>query len=123
MEFKLYRCEHCGNIAYKVVDTGVPLVCCGEEMSEMKANTGAGAPEKHVPVLQKNGKDVTVTVASVQHPMEEKHYIPIIAAVNEDTAVIRTPKPGDEPVLHTVLDGKVTAYEWCNLHGFYSAGE
>jgi len=119
MEFRLYKCSHCGNIAFKVVDSGVPMVCCGEKMGEMKANVTDGAVEKHVPVLTQNGKDVSVVVGSVMHPMQEEHYIPIIAAVNENTAVIKCPKPGEEPVLNTQLEGKVTAYEWCNLHGFW----
>ncbi|MPM48549.1 hypothetical protein SDC9_95274 [bioreactor metagenome] len=29
------------------------------------------------------------------------------------------PKPGDKPVLSTTLEGKVTAYELCNLHGYW----
>ncbi len=119
MELKLYKCSHCGNIAYKPYDSGVPLVCCGEKMEQMKANVTDGAVEKHVPVVTQNGKDVTVVVGSVMHPMVEEHYIPIIAATNEDTVVFKLPKPGQEPVLNTSLEGKVTAYEWCNLHGFW----
>jgi len=119
MEFKLYRCEHCGNIIFKAYDSGVSVVCCGDEMVEMKANVTDGAVEKHVPVVEKNGNEVKVTVGSVLHPMVEEHYIPIIAAVSEDMAVFKLPKPGQEPILKTTLEGKVTAYEWCNLHGFW----
>ena len=119
MELKLYKCEHCGNIIFKAYDSGVPVVCCGEKMGEMKANVTDGAVEKHVPVVTKNGNEVTVTVGSVIHPMVEEHYIPIIAATNEDTVVFKLPKAGQEPVLTTTLEGKVTAYEWCNLHGLW----
>ena len=119
MELKLYKCEHCGNIIFKAYDSGVPVVCCGEKMGEMKANVTDGAVEKHVPVVTKNGNEVTVTVGSVIHPMVEEHYIPIIAATNENTVVFKLPKPGQEPVLTTTLEGKVTAYEWCNLHGLW----
>lgn len=119
MDFKLYRCSHCGNIIYKVYDTKVPVVCCGEKMEEMKAGTTDGAREKHVPVVTREGNEVTVQVGSVLHPMVEEHYIPIIAAVAEDTVVFKLPKPGQDPILKTTLEGKVTAYEWCNLHGFW----
>ena len=34
MEQKFYICKHCGNIIAKVKDTGVPVICCGEPMSE-----------------------------------------------------------------------------------------
>jgi len=119
MDFKLYRCEHCGNIIFKAYDSGVPVVCCGEKMGELKANVTDGAVEKHVPVVEKAGNEVTVTVGSVLHPMVEEHYIPIIAAVNEDMAVFKLPKPGQDPIMKTTLEGKVTAYEFCNLHGFW----
>ena len=119
MEFKLYRCSHCGNIIYKVYDTKVPVICCGEKMEEMKAGTTDGAREKHVPVVTREGNEVTVQVGSVLHPMLEEHYIPIIAAVNEDTVVFKLPKPGQDPILKTTLEGNVTAYEWCNLHGLW----
>ena len=119
MEFQLYQCAHCGNIAYKIYDSGVSLVCCGEQMGAMNANTTDGAREKHVPVVTRDGAKVTVAVGSVPHPMLEEHYIPIIAAVGEDTVVIKKPKPGDAPVLETTLEGKVTAYEWCNVHGYW----
>lgn len=119
MELKLYRCTHCGNIAFKPYDSGVPLVCCGDKMEQMKTNVTDGAVEKHVPIVTQNGRDVTVTVGSVIHPMLEEHYIPIIAATSGETIVFKLPKPGQEPILKTCLDGKVTAYEWCNLHGFW----
>ena len=34
MEQKFYICKHCGNIIAKVKDTGVPVICCGEPMSD-----------------------------------------------------------------------------------------
>lgn len=121
MELTLYKCNHCGNIIYKAFDSGVPVVCCGEKMEAMKANSTDAAVEKHVPVIAKNGNEVTVSVGSVIHPMLEEHFIPIIAVANADTVVFKHPKPGQEPVLKTMLEGDVKAYEWCNLHGFWTA--
>lgn len=127
MELKLYRCAHCGNVVFKVVDKGVPVFCCGEAMAELTPNTTDGALEKHVPVVEKkehgSGYSVDVKVGSVAHPMLQEHYLPIIAAVTDDTVTMRFPKPGDEPVLHTFSKGgDVTAYELCNLHGFWKSG-
>ena len=53
--------------------------------------------------------------------MLPEHYIPLIAAVTEDTVVMKFPKPGDKPELRTFQygEGKLTAYELCNLHGFW----
>ena len=47
---KLYKCEICGNIIEKVIDKGVPVMCCGKPMVELTANTSDGALEKHVPL-------------------------------------------------------------------------
>ncbi len=124
MEFKLYRCAHCGNVALKVVDKGVPLVCCGEKMEEWVPNTTDAAQEKHVPVVERtphgSGETVTVKVGSVTHPMLSEHSITMIAAVTGDTVTLRFPKPGDAPELRTFSKGgSVEAYEICNLHGFW----
>ena len=35
MDQKFYICKRCGNIIAKVKDVGVPVVCCGEPMSEI----------------------------------------------------------------------------------------
>ena len=124
MEFKLYRCAHCGNVIWKVVDKGVPVICCGEPMGELKPNTTDGALEKHVPAVERKphgtGSMVTVKVGEVPHPMLPEHYITLIAAVDGDTVTLRFPKPGDEPTLRTFTNAeKVEAYEICNLHGYW----
>ena len=70
---KFYVCEHCGNIVEKVVDKGVPVVCCGEKMKELVAGSVDAAAEKHVPAVVCVGDKVTVTVGDVEHPMVEEH--------------------------------------------------
>ena len=52
MEVKYYVCKHCGNIIEKVKDKGVPIMCCGEAMHELKAGVTDAAVEKHVPGWQ-----------------------------------------------------------------------
>ena len=75
---KFYICNHCKNIIIKVKDSGVPVVCCGEKMSEIVANTTDAAFEKHVPAVTVDGSKVTVSVGSVAHPMIPEHYIQFI---------------------------------------------
>lgn len=123
MELKLYVCRHCGNVIWKVVDKGVPVTCCGEKMEELVPGTTDAAREKHVPDIKREGDTVKITVGSVVHPMLEEHYISMIAAVSGDTATVRFPKPGDEPTLTVESREPVTAYEICNLHGFWKGQE
>ena len=75
MEQKFYICKHCGNIIAKVKDTGVPVICCGEPMSEIIPGTTDAAVEKHVPVWTVENGIVHVKVGSVEHPMLPEHYI------------------------------------------------
>ena len=58
MTTKFYRCRHCGNVIIKFVDSGVPVVCCGEQMEELIPNTVDASNEKHVPVVKmaENGR-------------------------------------------------------------------
>ena len=81
MDVKFYKCMHCGNIAVKVFDAGVPLVCCGEKMVELVAGSQDAALEKHVPAVEVEGNKVVVNVGSVDHPMLEEHWIQFIRLV------------------------------------------
>ena len=51
MEVKYYVCNHCGNIIEMLKDQGVPVMCCGEAMHELKAGVTDAAVEKHVPCI------------------------------------------------------------------------
>ena len=42
MEQKFYICKHCGNIIVKIKDSSVPVVCCGEPMSEIVPGVTGG---------------------------------------------------------------------------------
>ena len=48
---RFYICKHCGNIIGMIHCSGVPVVCCGEKMTELVANTTDAAQEKHVPQI------------------------------------------------------------------------
>ena len=49
MEQRFYICEHCGNIIAMVKDSGVPVMCCAQKMTEIIPGTSDGAVEKHLP--------------------------------------------------------------------------
>ena len=72
---RFFICKHCKNVITLIQDSEVPVSCCGENMSELIAGSTDAAQEKHVPVVEINGSEVTVSVGSVAHPMEEKHWI------------------------------------------------
>ena len=59
VDIKFFRCDKCGNIVTKLVDSGAPLSCCGQPMTELVPNTVDAATEKHVPVIAVEGNVVT----------------------------------------------------------------
>ena len=122
MELKFYRCKHCGQIVAVVKATGVPIICCGEPMEEIVPGTTDAAVEKHVPVFEVNGNTVNVTVGSVEHPMQEEHYIEWIALKTNYGNQRKALKPGRKPQADfALLNGeKVEAvYAYCNLHSLW----
>lgn len=120
MTTKFYQCLHCGNVIEKVVDSGVPVVCCGEEMKELIPNTVEASGEKHLPVVKwLDEHTLQIEVGSVHHPMLPEHHIAFVY-VETDRGGIRI-NLTDKPVATVCVgDARPTAvYEYCNLHGLW----
>lgn len=121
-EVKFYRCNHCGNIVEKLIDSGVPVVCCGENMVELVPNTSDGAGEKHVPVVEVNGNEVIVRVGEVDHPMIPAHFIQWIYVQTNLGGMRKDLTPEVGPTASFKLaegESVVAVYEYCNLHGLW----
>ena len=97
MEQKFYICKHCGNIIAKVKDCGVPVMCCGEKMTEIIPNTTDAAVEKHVPVWTVENGIVHVKVSSVEHPMLPEHYIEWVSIHTKQGNQRKELHPGEKP--------------------------
>lgn len=121
MATKFYKCNHCGNVITKFVDSKVPVVCCGEKMQELVPNTVDASNEKHVPVVTKlEGEGCyKIEVGSVAHPMLPEHHIAFIYVETENggVRVDLTDKP--EAVVCLGAAKPVAVYEYCNLHGLW----
>ncbi len=119
-----YRCSVCGNVAVKLVDSTIPMVCCGKRMEEVTANTTDAAQEKHVPVVSQNGAVVSVKVGSVPHPMTEEHYIQFIVLKTNKMVQIKELLPNEAPeTVFTLNKGEKVeeVYAYCNLHSLWKA--
>lgn len=119
---EVYKCGVCGNIV-EIMHAGAgSLVCCGANMQLMSENTVDAATEKHVPVIEMGQGTITVKVGSVTHPMEDAHYIEWIELIADGQVYRQYLKPGEAPVAtFKVSASAVTAREYCNLHGHWSA--
>jgi len=122
VEMGIYKCGVCGNMVEVIFNGGGTLVCCGQEMILQKENTTDASKEKHVPVIEKTAKGYKVTVGSVAHPMEEKHYIMWIELLADGKAYRQFLKPGGAPSAEFCVEATtVSAREYCNLHGLWKA--
>ncbi len=121
-KLQIYKCEVCGNIVEMLHAGAGQMVCCGQPMKLFKENTTDAAKEKHVPVIEKTAAGFKVKVGSVAHPMEETHYIEWIEVIADGKAYRKFLNPGEAPEATFELKAeKVTAREYCNLHGLWKA--
>lgn len=104
-----------------VPNAAVPDTCKPFEL--LTPNTSEGAAEKHLPVVEIDGRHVTVKVGSIFHPMTEEHSIGWVCLVTKAGCTMRIClAPDCEPVAHFTLedgDSVKAAYAYCNLHGFW----
>ena len=120
---KFYICERCGNIAGKIHDSGVSMVCCGQRMTQLEPGTVEASHEKHIPVVKQEGSVITVTVGSVEHPMTEEHSIQWIYLETDKGGQRKSLIPGEAPTVTFALsdESPVAVYAYCNLHGLWMA--
>ena len=103
--FKDCTCGNCG------------IRCCGEEMKVLEPNTSDGAKEKHVPVYEIIDGRIC---ASVNHVMDEDHFIEWISIVTPEKEVTKYFKPGDElKVCAKYIENNTIIYSYCNKHGLW----
>jgi len=119
---QVYKCEICGNIV-EVLHSGVgELVCCGQPMKLLEEKTEDEGNEKHVPVIEKTESGVKVKIGSVDHPMEDNHYIEWIEIVADGKVYRQFLKSGNRPEAEFFVHaGEITAREHCNVHGLWKS--
>ena len=118
---ELYRCEICGNIVEVVNKGATALVCCGEPMIKLEAKTEDQGQEKHVPVVEETDSGIKVKVGSIEHPMEDKHYIKFIEILLKDRIIRKELKPGQAPEVKycAAKSDVIEVREFCSIHGLW----
>jgi superoxide reductase len=116
-----YECKICGNLVGLIRDGGGELICCGQPMTKLEANTFDASTEKHVPVATRKDGKIYVEVGSTEHPMVEAHYIEWIAVVSDSGTERIALQPGKAPKAVFRDKENAEAYAYCNLHGLWKA--
>lgn len=117
---EVYKCDLCGHIVEVYNEGAGTLSCCNQDMKLMEEKSADLTTEKHVPVIEKIEGGYKVVVGSTAHPMTEEHYIQWIELVAGDETLTHYLNPGDAPeAIFMTSATKVTAREYCNLHGHW----
>jgi len=118
-ELIIKKCLKCGALVKVINDCDCEdcgIECCNEEMVILKPNSVDASIEKHKPTYEIKDEKLIVTV---NHVMEEDHYIEWICLVTatEEHYIYLTPGTS-----HTVEFPKVNRgiiYAYCNKHGLW----
>lgn len=117
---QIYKCSICGNIVEITHASMGTLVCCNKPMELLVEKTEDQGYEKHVPVIEKTRGGFKVKIGSIPHPMEPEHYIEFIEILADDRVYRKYLKPGEAPEAEFKINAKkITAREYCNIHGLW----
>ena len=123
-KLQVYKCDICGNIVVVLHAGAGTLVCCGQPMTLLAEKTGGPGSEKHLPVVSISAEGIKVKVGSVEHPMEEGHYIGWVEVIAGGVDHVFFLSPGDKPEVELpvpVREGTVEVRAFCNKHGLWKA--
>jgi len=119
---QVFKCENDGLIVEVLHGAEGNATCCDAPMKLLSENTSDGAKEKHVPVIVKISGGYKVSVGSVPHPMEEKHYIEWIELIADGISYMAFLSPGNAPNAQFMIAAThVIARAYCNIHGLWKA--
>lgn len=118
---KFFICPRCGNVLEVVHSGGVAPDCCGYEMLELTPNSADASGEKHTPAVRFHESIVEVNVGSINHPMEEVHWIEWVQLNTDKGSYRKRLSPGQAPNVIFQLNNEtpLVVYAYCNLHGLW----
>ena len=119
---RLFISDDKKTIAMLILKGTEEIFCDGSKMQKLVANTTDAAQEKHVPEVKVEGKNISVQVGSVAHPMTAEHLICWIYLQTRKGGQYKILTPQDTPQANFIIaddDEPVAVYEYCNLHGLW----
>lgn len=120
MELVLKKCLKCGALVEVLEDCtcdNCGIKCCGEKMKKIEPNTVDAAVEKHMPSYEIVDNKITVTV---DHVMEDEHYIEWIAMVSDSKICKRFLNSGESSTVTFPYIKGSKIYSYCNKHGLWA---
>ena len=118
-ELTLKKCMSCDALVKVIKDctcNNCGIKCCEKEMAVIKSNSVDAAFEKHVPNYERKDNKIIV---SVNHVMEEDHFIEWICLVTDDKEEYKYFNPGDTPTCEFDNVKEGILYSYCNKHSLW----
>lgn len=118
-ELVIKKCNKCGAMVKVIEDCtcdNCGIKCCGEEMQVLIPNSVDAAIEKHVPTYEIKDGEIFVTV---NHVMEEEHYIEWISIVSDNSELVKYLQPGETATFNCKYIPGSIIYAYCNKHGLW----
>lgn len=117
---KIYKCSICGNIIELLHDGGKEIICCGKPMEILAEKNNNEGMEKHIPVVERTETGTRVKIGSIEHPMEENHYIEWIEINFDGKSGKKFLHPGEKPEAEfEARPENFTVRCYCNVHGLW----
>lgn len=122
---KFFKCVECNTLVEALNPQCCDeMSCCGKPMEMLIPNTHISLAEKHMPVVKRDGNDITVCIGRILHPQTKEHHIKWIELVGNGFERRVELKSGDDPIVtfHTnEHEHAVAVYAYCSLHGLWRA--
>lgn len=115
-ELNIKKCNKCGKIVNILNGVDTDTLCCDTVMQTLIPNTNEASFEKHIPVVEVLDNKIKV---SVNHVMEEKHYIKWIMMKTDSDVVIKYFNPQDKACATFDYVENAYIYSYCNLHDLW----
>lgn len=113
------KCSKC-NALFEVLEDckceTCEITCCGLPMKDLIPNTEEASHEKHIPVFTIEKDNINITV---NHVMEEDHFIKWIKVITENEEITKNFKPNETINLTVPYQKEMTIYAYCNKHGLW----
>ena len=114
MEIYFKKCNTCKNVVFDFENKEIK--CCEKNMVNLKANSTDAAFEKHIPNYEIINDKINI---SVNHVMEDNHYIMWIIMVSDSEIQYKEFTSKDEPKVTFEYKPNSTIYSYCNLHSLW----
>lgn len=121
MSIKFYKCNVCGNIVCKIEDSGMPLSCCGRQMTELQPCT-ADTNSRHIPTFEYKDGYLKVCIGTDPHPTDDEHHVQFIVVETSMGIHIKKVDVSHKAMACFKLcetEYISAVYSLCSLHGLF----